>query len=51
MRAQIFQTSGCHLQIIGATRVTRGMFHTQDPQTSAVTAQNLAATVPGAWDL
>lgn len=44
MRAQIFQTSGCYLQIIGATRVT-SMFHTQDPQTSAATAQNLVATV------
>jgi len=45
MRSQIFQTSGCHLQITGATRVTRSMFHSQEPQTSAATAQHVFATV------
>ena len=40
---QNFHKSTGHLQIVGAIRVTRSKFHTENPQMLGVTVQNLVA--------
>jgi hypothetical protein len=38
---QIFQKCRSHLKILGASRMTRSKFHTEDPQILGVTVENL----------
>jgi hypothetical protein len=39
--SQIFQTSRCHLKILGACKVTVSKFHSEDPQIFGTNLQNL----------
>jgi hypothetical protein len=47
--AQIFKKYGSHLKILGARRVTRCQFNTEDIQISGITIQNFVAMV--SWHL
>jgi hypothetical protein len=40
---QIFQNPRSHLKILGAKRVTRGKFHTEDPKILGATGKNSVA--------
>jgi hypothetical protein len=42
--ATIFQNSRAHLMILGARRVMRSKFHTEEPQTLGAKVKNLVTT-------
>lgn len=42
--AQILQKSVTHLKILGSRNVTRGAFHTEDPQILSTTSQSLVVS-------
>ena len=49
--AQIFQTSGSHLNVLVAGRMTLGNYHAEDTQILSTTVRILVATATGLRDL